>query len=66
MAVDVPDRAEFVMEPVARIVEHMVVRGVVARDTRENVIGAKLAIVYRDARLRMPPDEADAGDGARL
>src|ERR1051326_8928371 len=52
MTIDVPNRTEFGMQPIASLVQDLMVRGVVALDARENVIGAELAVIDRDAGPR--------------
>src|SRR5712691_1055085 len=67
MAVDVPHRAKFAMQPPARLVENAVIRRVIALDAGEDVVGAELPVVDRDAGLRMAAHQADpvAGRGTR-
>src|SRR5229473_5109828 len=45
MAVDVPYRAKFAMQPPASLVEHAVIRRVIALDPGEDIVGAELFVV---------------------
>src|SRR5215212_10230900 len=65
MTVEVPDSTELAVQPVASLVENAMIRRVVILDPGENLVGRKLAVVDRDTRLRVAPDETDAGDLAR-
>ena len=66
MTVDVPHRAEFAIESLAGIVEHPVIRRMVALDARQHVSRAELPVVDRHAGLGVPPHQADPRHGPRL
>src|SRR5947208_2576702 len=66
MAIDMPHRAKFGMQPIAGLVQHLMVGRVVPLDPREHVIGAKLAVIDRDAGPGVPTHQADTGNRARL
>src|SRR4051794_39100523 len=61
MAVDVPDRTELPVQLIASLVEHAMIRRVIALDPGQNLLGAQLAVVDRNTRLGVAPDETDAG-----
>ena len=66
MAVDMPDRAELAIQPLARFVEHPVIGRVVALDAGQHVLGVELAVVDRHAGLGVPAHQPDPRHRPRL
>src|SRR5271155_1403162 len=61
MAIDMPDRTEFGMEPGARLVEDAMIGDVAALDPRQDLVDRQFAVVDRGARTGDAAHEAEPG-----
>src|SRR3954469_14218725 len=59
VAVDMPYRAERVVQLVNAVIEHAVIRLVIALDPGENILGFELAIIDRDAGPGVATNQPD-------
>ena len=66
MAVDMPDRAELAIEPLAGFVERPMIGRMIALDARQHVVGAELPVIDRHAGLGVPAHQPDPRHRPRL